>query len=710
MKALYWKISTFASLGAAAFFALRAPSGAPHRPGSAAVEHGSTASSGAAGPAGWFGGLFATPAHADTIAKANPLSKLESARSARAQCDALNELAESTDEAATQAIIDFAGKTGHVKDCAISALGKSKSSAARSWLSDLLHDKDAQVRIAAVDALAAREDDPEARSILFDVAHDGTPEMRTRALVGLGNLHAAGAGPLLLDAVQAADPENQATLVSALGETHDPAALSVLSEVAKTGSQDAREAAIRSMGSLGGPEATQALSEIVRTGGAEETTTAIQALSQSDDPGAEKALLSAVTDPRPDVAQAALRSLGDRDGEDVRDVMSRALASSDPKMAGGAASYFAVHKDESAVTKLLEVAKRGNDASAEAVSALSAIGGDAARSALIDVASRPGGAQKYALRELAQDQTGKGDARRVALQLVSQGGEVASSALETLAADGSDEARDALVKAAGQGGPLAGRAVTALSRRGDPESMRALKDAASSKDENVRTQALYALGSSGKLEAAPVLAAAAHDKNASVRSSALMALAQLGGPDAQRAIAETAASSDASTRMLAVQALSQRPMPGSTGTLETLAKDHDADVARDALRALADAAPDRALPLVQDAMRSDNRASRLSALNAASSLESEPQTKILVAAVHDSDRMIVRNAARQLAQLGGPTAQSALTDLLMSSDATDETKRVAADALNDMGGEATQRFHDLISKYVPEPQSSDDEE
>src|ERR1700691_1074988 len=96
MKALYWKISTCASLGAAAFFALRAPSGAPHHPGGSAVEHGATATSGGNGPAGWFGGLFATPAHAETSAKVSPLSKLKAARSAHAQCDALTELAEST--------------------------------------------------------------------------------------------------------------------------------------------------------------------------------------------------------------------------------------------------------------------------------------------------------------------------------------------------------------------------------------------------------------------------------------------------------------------------------------------------------------------------------------------------------------------------------------------------------------------------------------
>jgi HEAT repeat protein len=162
-------------------------------------------------------------------------------------------------------------------------------------------------------------------------------------------------------------------------------------------------------------------------------------------------------------------------------------------------------------------------------------------------------------------------------------------------------------------------------------------------------------------------------------------------------------------RMLAVQALGQRPVPGSASTLEALAKDHDADVARDALRALADAAPDRARPLVEDAMRSDNRASRMSALTAASSLGSESQARILIAGVHDADPSIVRNAARQLAEMGGPAAQNTLTDLLTSSDASEQTKRVAADALHEMGGDAAQRFHDLIARYSPDPESNDGE-
>jgi HEAT repeat protein len=711
MRPVYWKVSTFASMGLAVAFAVH-PLGAKAGPGAIAsaqaADHTSSRDQGAPGPAAWLGGFFASPPASPTVAKTDPLAKLNAARSMSAQCEALADMA--GDEELVQNIIDYAGKSGRVKSCAIEALGKSKSAAARSWLADLLHDPDTQVRVAAVDALGARENDSEAQAILMDAAHDGDYAVRTRALISLGNQHVAGAAPMLLDAISGTDRELQPDLVAALGETHDPKSVPVLAELVRSGSTESRTAAIRALGSVGGAEATQTLSDILRTGGSADTTAAIQALGESNDPVGDRVLMDATSDPRPEVAEAALRSLADRDGDEVRDVMSRALDSHDPKLAGSAATYFASHKEAGAVNKLLDLAKRGNEASAEAVSAIATIGGDEARSALVDVASRPGNAQGVALRQLASDPVGKVEARKVALQMVSQGGQCASNAIESLSVDASDEARDALVRVTHQGGNLAGVAVNALARRGDPESMRALRDAAASKDQSLRSEALSALGSSGRSEAAPILASAAHDKDPSVRASALSALARLGGPEAEKAIAESATSNDTSSRMLAVQALSQRSVPGGAATLENLAKDHDTNVARNALRALADAAPDRALPLVEDAMRSSNRAARMSALSAASSLESAPQARIFSAAAHDTDPSIARIATMQLARLGGPSAQSTLVDLLTDSDAPDSSKKFAADALTEMGGEAASRYHDLIQRYSPEPTPDEGEE
>ena len=453
MKAFYWKISTFASVGAAAFFALRSPFGGASGRGVDTPERTHAQPIAGASPSSWLGGLFAlAPTPAQAMPRESPLAKLKAAKTVRAQCEAVSELAEGADDEALQGIIDLSSKPGRAKTCAIEALGKAKLGAARSWLTELLHDRDPQARFAAIEALAAREDDAEARAILFDVAHDGAPpEMKTRALVALGNRHVAGAGPLLLDAIEGANPETQAELLSALGESHDRSALPSLAKVVKAGGYKARQAAIHALGALGGEEATSALADILRTGGSAEAGAAIQALADNDDPSARKALLEAATDPQPAVAEAALRALGDRDGDDVRDVMVHALESNDPKLAGGAAGYFAAHQDERAIPQLLEVARRGTDASAEAVSALAAVGGESAHAALVDVASRPGGAQALALHQLGSDAAGKDDARKIALQMVSQGGQCATNAIDALSRDGSSEARDARVHAAQEG-------------------------------------------------------------------------------------------------------------------------------------------------------------------------------------------------------------------------------------------------------------------
>jgi HEAT repeat protein len=713
MRAIYWKVSTFVSMGTATVLMIRVwTTRLPSYGGGHGADRIQEAPPLFSDSPSWFGGLLAPSPSAHTSRREDPRSKLAAARSIRAQCEAFTEMAEAGDDELTPTLIDFASKPGGGRLCAIGALAKVKSGAARSWLGDLLHDADAQVQLAAVDAIASREGDPEARSILFDAAHEGSKEVRTRALIALGNLHEEGAAPLLVDAIRSGDPQSQADLVAALGKTHDPTSVPVLAELARTGSFDGRKAAMVALGSVGGPVAASTLADMLKSGGSADATAAIQALAENNDPGAEKALVEAASDARADVAEAALRSLADRDGEEVRDVMDRALGSNDPKIVGGATAYFATHKDERAVSQLFDIAKRGDGASPEAVSALGAIGGDSARSALVEVAGRPGRGQALALRQLAEDPVGKEQARRVALRLVSEGGQCANNAIDTLAEDGSEEARDALVRVTHEGGAFASQAVNALARRGDSESMRALRDAVSSKDVGMRAQALVALGASGRPEAGSILEGAVRDRDPGVRSAALQALAELGGPVAERAITDTAKSHDASSRILAVHALAHESVPNAAATLETLARDPDSTVARDALRALADAAPARALPLVQDAMRSGDRAARMTALSVAGSLDAEPQAGILLSGVRDSDPVIVRHAAEQLARIGGHRAESALVDLLTGSDTPDPTKKVAADALSQMGGDGAVRFRDLISRYdeAPEPDSEEEDE
>src|SRR5580692_5617842 len=118
MKPIYWKISTFASLGASAFFAVHSPfGGAPAHDVRAAEQSHSSAPAGRS-PASWLGGLLASSASlAPALPKDSPLAKLESAKTVRAQCEAVSALAEDADDEAAQAIIDLAGKPGRAKAC-----------------------------------------------------------------------------------------------------------------------------------------------------------------------------------------------------------------------------------------------------------------------------------------------------------------------------------------------------------------------------------------------------------------------------------------------------------------------------------------------------------------------------------------------------------------------------------------------------------------
>jgi HEAT repeat protein len=86
----------------------------------------------------------------------------------------------------------------------------------------------------------------------------------------------------------------------------------------------------------------------------------------------------------------------------------------------------------------------------------------------------------------------------------------------------------------------------------------------------------------------------------------------------------------------------------------------------------------------------------------ASSLGADAASRVLVLGVHDSDPSVVRVATRGLAELGGPAAEGALTELLMRSDSSDDARKLAAGALQQMGGDGARRFRDLIAKYATE--------
>ena len=702
---LPWKISTFAALGACAFLALHPPRSAS---GTADAPHAQKRQN------GFIGSLLGAP-EPDSLAERHVgqhLQALYASTTSQATCEALQALAPGAggDEEATTAIGERTTEKWPfaVRGCAIDALSSVRTGAARSWLGDLLSDKDREVRKRAIHALADSDDD-EARRMLLGVARSGSGPDRFEAVVALGTQHVREAGPLIVAELgRTSGVEEQRELVQALGESGDPAAMTPLLQLAAHGPASLRSAALEALGSMGGEGAAGALEQAMLSGGREDTAAAAQALGRMKDGKGKAALISAAKDSRRSVSSAALRALAELDGDDVRDVMLGALGGGEEARAA-AVQWFASKRDPSAIPKLTELASKSTTATAnEALAALVTIGTDDAIAAVQDVASKPGPLQGQALAQLASTPGGAERSRALAIRLVKEGGQNASSALGVLEGDTSPEARAALIDLAKGTGTIEPSAMATLARSGDPEAMRVLSDLARSGKPSQRLNAVSALGSTADPHAVPVLAAALREGDAGLRRTAINALVEIGGADAERAVLDATTTGDVGVKMVAVTALGRLGTAGAQGQLERLAQEKDPNVARVALSTLAQHAPERAGALVDRAMSAEDKQTRLNAMNMVPMLDVTTARRVVMAGLRDADDQVALTAVQQLGDMGGPEARSALEGVLSDARASEDRKRAAADQLVDMGAEGG-AMGSLVQKWRT-PESDEDDE
>ncbi|HEX7604871.1 MAG TPA: HEAT repeat domain-containing protein, partial [Polyangiaceae bacterium] len=156
---------------------------------------------------------------------------------------------------------------------------------------------------------------------------------------------------------------------------------------------------------------------------------------------------------------------------------------------------------------------------------------------------------------------------------------------------------------------------------------------------------------------------------------------------------------DPHSAAVVVASLGRLGTPGAVAQLERLAADKDPSTSRVALLSLARAAPDKAGSVADRLLRSDDKTSRVSAVRMAGTLPQAAQERILVQAVHDADPGVVREAIANLGNVGTPTAQGALLDLLRSDATPKDVRTAAADALDQAGGAAAKDNADLIDRY-----------
>jgi HEAT repeat protein len=711
MAATTWKISTFVAMAAAGFLALH-PLGnttAEKDPeGAAKANHHASG-----GLWGYLMGATSSPDHSPAAHTGTHLQALRDARNQAEECEALHALRDEAtgDEEAIAEIADRASPTHRrgTRICAVEALENIPTGAARSHLINLMNDGDRTVREWAMRALATKaRDDAAALSAMTAAAHSEDRDVRLAAIIALGEAHVPEASALIQDAAQHETGEMQSRLIDALGQTHDPAAVAMLTKVLDDGSRTSRNAAIEALGNIGGAAALQALQDKLQGGNREDMYGAARALAATGDPAARQTLIDAASTAHGEQQIAALHALSQTDGDAVRAVMLQGLRASDGQVVSVATNWFSQHADQSAVPELTALLKTAPSQSHSAiVGTLANIGGDAARDALAAVARTPGADQGYALNHLMNMPGGRDDARKIALKMAKEGGVNVGTAISVLGQDGSSEAREALVTLAHGGGDSAPSAINALVQRGDADSMRAAYDLArNGKTASLRSNALSAIGATGDPKAAPLLLLAAHDKDASIRTTALGALGRMGGDAAERALIDGAHDGDISTRATAIGALGRLHTTSARAELEKLATSDDAQTAATAYGSLVGAAPDRAAALADRSMATGSTTMRQTIVSYAYELPHDDGKRILVGALHDADDSVAETAVAGLASMAGVDAQQALLDVL-SSDATANVKRAAADALERSGGDLAHDHSGLIDRYKSVPVSGE---
>jgi len=698
MRTSVWKATTAVALGLAgllAFRPLRAQSQAAPAPAASPVATvAATPGQGAPAP---------QASRSDAL-----VARLAATRGADDACEVLDSLGWQGDATATAALVETLGAraTSTVKACALSALGHVPGDAATDALLEASHSPQAVVRDAALAAMATRDDEM-SRATVVAVARSSDVAARVSAAVALAGARVPGAATLIDELLPTATTAQQQRLLASLGQTGDPAALPALARYALAPSSEVRSAVVGAAARAGGA-ALPLVDDAIRRGG-DDADAALAALGGVDTPDARGRLIQAADDPRPPVAAKALEELAPFDGEDVRAAVVMHVGSPHAAVATAAARWLAVRGDGAAVASLVEASQRTDSSSAdEAMSLLGGLDSQAALSAMISLASRPGVARERALRELVGTPGGGEQARAIALRMMrDEGGSVASTGLNLLSGDASPQATQALAEVARGGGPLANDAATALGTRKDEASLAALVELARTGGvDSARNAAITSLGGTHDPRAVRVLVDAASDPLA--RDAALASLARTGGPDAERALAHAAESGNAEERAAVARALTGETPAAMVPRLATLARDPDANVSDAAFQALRTAAPQDALAVATEGMRSADPAARAASVARAGELDAEVARPVLLQAMHDRDPDVVTAAAGQLANAGGADAQQALLDVLTASSSNDDVRRAAAEALQSMGGAAARDHADLIAKWVDTGEGDDE--
>jgi HEAT repeat protein/beta-lactamase regulating signal transducer with metallopeptidase domain len=203
-------------------------------------------------------------------------------------------------------------------------------------LSEAIKDPDAQVRQAALQAIA-RLRDPATFNVLATALRDKEPEVRQQAAHALGQLGDRRALEALAAAIDDTDAEVRQQAIFALGQLRDPSSGDVLLKALKDADEEVRQQAAFALGQLRDKRAVPSLVAALADADEEVRQQAVFALGQIRDPGSVEALIKAVADKDSEVRQQALFALSQIGDPRATDVAMAALQDPDPEVRQSAA-------------------------------------------------------------------------------------------------------------------------------------------------------------------------------------------------------------------------------------------------------------------------------------------------------------------------------------------------------------------------------------
>lgn len=484
-----------------------------------------------------------------------------------------------------------------------------------------LSDNSWQVRRAAVKGVSQRAA-PEAIAALLNsvVENHHNPALLNSALQVLASSEVDTLSPLL-QLLKGPDSDLRMQAALALGEQRDPRAAGALIEALSDEDTNVRYHAIEALGKLKATDAVDALAQVAESKDFFLAFAALDALAKIGDP------------------QIAPRIVPLLDVELLREP---------------AVNLLGQLGDETAVaplTALLNTPTAPTDAIANALASLrdryEEQYGDGAY--IADLAGReisPIGAQNLLD---ALETPGKEDLRSIAVVLGWLKGQSVDRALTRLLGrvDLRNEIIDALVRH--------GTATVEL-----------LIAQLTAEDLEVRRSAAVALGRIGDSTATPGLINALSDESLSV--DAANALGQIGDPRAADGLLNLIGNSDASVRQAAVSALNSLALPAMSKRIIPLLHDSDPNVRESAVKIAGYFGyPDAAGALLDLSDDSEERV-RCAAIEHLPFVEDERVLDVLARAIKRETPTVRAAAARALANLDAPQADSYLIEALADDD------------------------------------------